>query len=42
MYALADAMHEEYKAITDAGFVLQLDSPRSIRTRRAPANRTSD
>jgi 5-methyltetrahydropteroyltriglutamate--homocysteine methyltransferase len=24
-YALADAMHEEYKAITDAGLVLQLD-----------------
>jgi 5-methyltetrahydropteroyltriglutamate--homocysteine methyltransferase len=25
MYAVADALHEEYKAITDAGFVLQLD-----------------
>jgi 5-methyltetrahydropteroyltriglutamate--homocysteine methyltransferase len=25
LYALADAMHEEYRAITDAGFVLQLD-----------------
>jgi 5-methyltetrahydropteroyltriglutamate--homocysteine methyltransferase len=25
LYALADALHEEYKAITDAGFVLQLD-----------------
>jgi 5-methyltetrahydropteroyltriglutamate--homocysteine methyltransferase len=25
LYALADAMHEEYKAITDSGFVLQLD-----------------
>jgi 5-methyltetrahydropteroyltriglutamate--homocysteine methyltransferase len=25
LYALADAMHEEYKAITDAGFILQLD-----------------
>jgi 5-methyltetrahydropteroyltriglutamate--homocysteine methyltransferase len=25
LYALADAMHEEYTAITDAGFVLQLD-----------------
>jgi len=24
-YALADAMHHEYKAITDAGFVVQLD-----------------
>jgi 5-methyltetrahydropteroyltriglutamate--homocysteine methyltransferase len=26
--ALADAMHEEYKAIVDAGFVLQIDDPR--------------
>jgi len=25
LYALADAMHAEYKAITDAGFILQLD-----------------
>jgi len=25
LYAFADAMHEEYKAITEAGFVLQLD-----------------
>jgi 5-methyltetrahydropteroyltriglutamate--homocysteine methyltransferase len=25
LYALADAMHEEYKAIVDAGFVVQLD-----------------
>jgi 5-methyltetrahydropteroyltriglutamate--homocysteine methyltransferase len=25
LYALADALHEEYQAITDAGFVLQLD-----------------
>ena len=25
LYALADAMHEEYTAITDAGFILQLD-----------------
>ena len=25
LYALADAMHEEYKTIVDAGFVLQLD-----------------
>jgi 5-methyltetrahydropteroyltriglutamate--homocysteine methyltransferase len=24
-YALADALHEEYKAITDAGFIVQLD-----------------
>lgn len=27
MAAIADAMHEEYKAIVDAGFVLQLDDP---------------
>ena len=27
LYALADALHEEYKAITDAGFILQLDRP---------------
>jgi 5-methyltetrahydropteroyltriglutamate--homocysteine methyltransferase len=26
--ALADAMHEEYQAIVDAGFVLQIDDPR--------------
>ena len=27
VYALADAMHEEYKAIADAGFLLQIDDP---------------
>ena len=27
LYAIADAMHEEYKAIIDAGFVLQIDDP---------------
>jgi 5-methyltetrahydropteroyltriglutamate--homocysteine methyltransferase len=27
LYAIADAMHEEYKAIVDAGFVLQIDDP---------------
>ena len=27
IYAIADAMHEEYKAITDAGFILQIDDP---------------
>ncbi len=26
-YAMADVIHEEYKAITDAGFILQLDRP---------------
>jgi 5-methyltetrahydropteroyltriglutamate--homocysteine methyltransferase len=25
MYAIADALHEEYRAIVDAGFILQLD-----------------
>ena len=25
LYAFADAMHDEYKAIADAGFILQLD-----------------
>jgi 5-methyltetrahydropteroyltriglutamate--homocysteine methyltransferase len=27
VYAIADAMHEEYRAITDAGFIVQLDDP---------------
>src|SRR3989338_490454 len=27
VFALADAMHEEYKAIVDAGFILQVDDP---------------
>lgn len=27
LLAIADAMHEEYKAIVDAGFVLQIDDP---------------
>jgi 5-methyltetrahydropteroyltriglutamate--homocysteine methyltransferase len=27
MYAIADALHEEYRAIVDAGFVLQIDDP---------------
>jgi 5-methyltetrahydropteroyltriglutamate--homocysteine methyltransferase len=30
LYAIADAMHEEYKAITDAGFLLQIDDPRLV------------
>ena len=29
-FALAGAMREEYKAIVDAGFVLQVDDPRLI------------
>ncbi|HEX5369620.1 MAG TPA: cobalamin-independent methionine synthase II family protein [Dehalococcoidia bacterium] len=27
LFAIADAMHEEYRAVVDAGFVLQLDDP---------------
>jgi 5-methyltetrahydropteroyltriglutamate--homocysteine methyltransferase len=27
LYALADALKQEYKAITDAGFLLQVDCP---------------
>lgn len=27
LWAIADAMHEEYKAIADAGFLLQIDDP---------------
>jgi 5-methyltetrahydropteroyltriglutamate--homocysteine methyltransferase len=30
LYALAGAMREEYKAVVDAGFVLQVDDPRLI------------
>jgi 5-methyltetrahydropteroyltriglutamate--homocysteine methyltransferase len=30
LVALADAMHEEYRMIVDAGFVLQIDDPRLI------------
>jgi 5-methyltetrahydropteroyltriglutamate--homocysteine methyltransferase len=28
LYAIADAMHEEYKAIVDSGLLLQIDDPR--------------
>jgi len=27
LHAIAEAMHEEYKAIVDAGFLLQIDDP---------------
>ena len=27
LMAIADAMHEEYKAITDAGLIVQIDDP---------------
>lgn len=30
LYAIADAMHEEYQAIVDAGLVLQVDDPRLL------------
>jgi 5-methyltetrahydropteroyltriglutamate--homocysteine methyltransferase len=30
LYAIADAMREEYRAIVDAGFVLQIDDPRLV------------
>jgi 5-methyltetrahydropteroyltriglutamate--homocysteine methyltransferase len=31
MYAIADACHEEYKAVADAGFILQVDFPNILR-----------
>jgi 5-methyltetrahydropteroyltriglutamate--homocysteine methyltransferase len=30
LFAIAEAMHEEYKAIVDAGLVLQIDDPRLV------------
>lgn len=30
LYALADAMHEEYRAIVDAGFLVQVDDPHLV------------
>ncbi len=30
LYAIADAMHEEYRAIVDAGLLLQIDDPRLL------------
>jgi 5-methyltetrahydropteroyltriglutamate--homocysteine methyltransferase len=32
LFAIADAMRVEYKAIVDAGFVLQIDDPRMVAT----------
>jgi 5-methyltetrahydropteroyltriglutamate--homocysteine methyltransferase len=29
-HAIADALHEEYRAIVDAGFILQIDDPRLV------------
>jgi 5-methyltetrahydropteroyltriglutamate--homocysteine methyltransferase len=34
MYALADALKREYRAIVDAGFVLQVDCPMGVASRR--------
>ena len=30
LYAIADAMHEEYKAIVESGLILQIDDPRLL------------
>jgi 5-methyltetrahydropteroyltriglutamate--homocysteine methyltransferase len=30
LFAIADAMHQEYKAIVDAGFLVQIDDPRLV------------
>ena len=30
LFAIAEAMREEYKAIVDAGFLLQIDDPRLV------------
>ncbi|MEZ5709886.1 MAG: cobalamin-independent methionine synthase II family protein [Blastomonas sp.] len=38
LYALADAMHEEYKAIVDAGYVVQLDLGLPARNQVLPGN----
>jgi 5-methyltetrahydropteroyltriglutamate--homocysteine methyltransferase len=35
LYALADVMKEEYRAITDAGFIIQLDAPDAAMGRHA-------
>jgi len=38
VFALADAMHEEYKAITDAGLLVQVDDPRLVTQFNLDAN----
>jgi 5-methyltetrahydropteroyltriglutamate--homocysteine methyltransferase len=38
LYALAEAMHEEYKAIVDAGFIVQLDLGLPARNQVLPGN----
>ena len=39
LFAIADAMREEYKAIVDAGFLLQIDDPRLVSYYDAEAGR---
>ena len=44
LYAIADAMSEEYRAIVDAGFLLQVDDPRLVTyyvSNPQPASRTA-
>lgn len=40
MYALADVMKREYRAIVDAGIVLQVDTPWGVRARTDPPGTT--
>jgi 5-methyltetrahydropteroyltriglutamate--homocysteine methyltransferase len=40
LFAIADAMHEEYKAIVDAGFLVQIDDPRLVTYYIAEPNST--
>jgi len=40
-FALAEAMREEYKAIVDAGFILQIDDPRVVSGWDVPDPRTN-
>jgi 5-methyltetrahydropteroyltriglutamate--homocysteine methyltransferase len=42
LYALADAMHEEYQAIVDAGFIVQLDLGLPARNQVLPNNPNPD
>jgi 5-methyltetrahydropteroyltriglutamate--homocysteine methyltransferase len=42
IFALADAMHEEYKAITDSGLLLQIDDPRLVTQYVIDANMSLD
>ena len=42
IFAVADAMHEEYKAITDAGLLLQIDDPALTVGYGAPSEMTGE